>query len=316
MKVLIFGAGALGQALGCLLAADGHSVDLLIRPRYIEAIVKNGLKVTGIYGDYTAPKEHLGLISDFQEINGAEYDFILITTKTYDTSGAIADIATLKACRCPVVSMQNGCGNLEQLEARFGDDRSLAARVITGFEIRSPGKVAITVSADAVHVGGCVSGRIPEAALVLAKAIDHAGLPCVAVEDIHKSLYAKLLYNCALNPLGAILGVHYGLLSESSETKVVMDQVIDETYAVITALGGQTPWKDSEAYRQVFYKELIPLTYNHRPSMLQDIENGKPTEVDALVGFVAEKGRKVGVPTPICDLLASLVRFKETIGSS
>lgn len=311
MHILIYGAGALGQAVGCLLAADGHQVDLVLRPRFLEALSSSGLAVTGIYGEYRVAAERLGLMTNLKGRNGAAYDAILLTTKTYDTDAAITAIATLSQCYCPVVSIQNGCGNLEKLEERLGRERSLAARVITGFAIERPGAVRITVSADAVHVGGCVRGVIPAAAKRLAEALAHAGLPSIAVADIYQSLFAKLLYNCALNPLGAVLGVHYGALTESDETRMLMDQVIDETFAVITTMGGSTPWPDAAAYRKVFYEQLVPATYNHRPSMLQDLEQHKPTEVEAMAGYVAAQGRKYGVPTPCCDVLAALVRFKE-----
>jgi 2-dehydropantoate 2-reductase len=210
-----------------------------------------------------------------------------------------------------VVSLQNGCGNLEKLAERLGRERSLAGRVITGFEIERPGVVRITVSADAIHVGGCVRGTIPAAAKRLADALSHAGLPSIAVADIYQSLFAKLLYNCALNPLGALLGVPYGALGESAETRMLMDQVIEETFAVINAMGGTTPWPDAASYGRVFYGQLIPATSNHRASMLQDLDHNKPTEVEAMVGYVAAQGRKFGVPTPCCDFLAALVRFKE-----
>lgn len=160
-------------------------------------------------------------------------------------------------------------------------------------------------------MGGAIGGSIPTAAETLAEAIDRAGLPCVAVADIHRDLHAKLLYNCALNPLGALLGVHYGVLAEDKETRVIMDKVIEETFSVIEAIGGKTPWNDAEDYKKLFYERLVPITYDHRPSMLQDLENGKPTEVEALVGYVSSKGKSAGVPTPTCDLLAGLVRFKE-----
>ncbi len=314
MRILIYGAGALGQAIGCMLAADGHRVGLVLRPRFIDAIQSNGLEVNGIFGEYRASGEQLELYTSLKGRNGSGYDMILITTKTYDTDKAISDIISLYQCYCPVVSLQNGCGNLEKLEERLGRERSLAGRVITGFEIEQPGRVKITVSADAVHIGGCVRGSVPTAARRLAEALDNAGLPSVAVNDVYQSLYAKLLYNCALNPLGAILGVHYGALGESGETKRIMDQVIKETFAVIDAMGGTTPWPNSGAYRKVFYTTLIPATFDHRASMLQDLENNKPTEVEAMVGYVAVQGHKYGVPTPASDFLASLVRFKQEQG--
>lgn len=311
MKFLIYGAGAQGQALGCMLAADGHSVDLVLRQRFLSRIRSQGLRVTGIFGDYRADGDILGLMTGVSGIGAGNYDYILITTKAYDTENALAALATLENCSCPVVSMQNGCGNVEQFVRRFGADRSLGARIITGFEIEKPASVRITVSADAIHVGGSRAGDIPETAAKLASAINRAGLPCVAVKDIHQSLFAKLLYNCALNPLGAILGVNYGKLSEHVETREIMNNVIDETFQVIRAIGGTLPWNNATQYKKLFYEVLIPATYDHRPSMLQDLENNKPTEVEALVGYVSLTGRDHGVATPCCSQLASLIRFRQ-----
>ena len=310
MSFLIYGAGALGQAIGCMLAKSGHTVDMLLRPRFIEQIRANGLQVDGVLGQFQAPPENIGLIDILAKAQG-EYDYILITTKSYDTRAATQDIKNNSIKAGAVVSLQNGCGNLEELVAAFGAECSLGGRVITGFEINGPGRINISVTADAIHVGGSVAGSIPQTATNLAAAITMAGHACLAVTDIHASLYAKLLYNCALNPLGAILGVHYGALADSSETRSIIDGIIDETFNVIMALGGSTPWKNADEYRSVFYDQLIPATYSHRASMLQDLESGKPTEVEALVGYVSEKGREKNLDTPVCDLVAAMVRFKE-----
>lgn len=313
MKFLIYGAGALGQALGCMLAADGHRVDFILRRRFMESITASGLQVTGVLGEFTAPMENCAFPPAIAQATD-RYDYVLLTTKAYDTEAAVRELAALGDRALRVVSMQNGCGNVELVEQRFGPEKSLGARVITGFEIMQPGVVAITVTADAIHVGASRRGSVPDAAAELATLLASAGHPAVAVADIHQSLFAKLLYNCGLNPLGAILGVHYGKLAEHRETRVLMNQVIDETFAVITAQGGTTPWPDADAYRRVFYEKLLPATANHRPSMLQDLENGKRTEVDALVGYVSSQGRRFGIATPTCDMLAALVRFKESQG--
>jgi 2-dehydropantoate 2-reductase len=311
MHFLVYGAGALGQALGCLLAAAGHEVVLVLRQRYIEALGAGGLRVTGIFGEYRTAPGQLALWPDLQGRNGERFDYVLLTTKTYDTAAALAEIAALAGCHCPVVSLQNGCGNLEQLISVVGAVRSLAARVITGFEIEAPGTVRITVSADWVHIGGSERGVIPPAAANLAAVLDRAGLPSLAVADVHQSLFAKLLYNCALNPLGAVLGVHYCALAESASARGIMDTVIAETFAVIRSMGGTLPWSGPEVYSRLFYDQLVPATCHHRPSMLQDIEQGKPTEVDAMVGYVAAQGERHGVATPCCRLMAELVRARE-----
>ena len=311
MRFLIYGAGALGQAIGAMLLTDGHIVDLVLRKRYAEIIGRKGLNVTGIFGDYEAGADQLNLLTELTGVDGGPYDFVLITTKSYDTALAVEELQQLSGCDCPVVSMQNGCGNVEQLLEAFGPRRSFGGRVITGFEIERPGLVRITVSADAVHIGSAHLDPSDDQAEILAGAINDAGLPCIAVADIYQSLYAKLLYNCALNPLGAILGSHYGPLAEHPETRMIMNGVIDETFEVMEALGVRVPWENGEQYRDVFYNKLIPATYNHRPSMLQDLENKKPTEVDALVGYVSKQAKQYTISTPHCDLLAALIRFRE-----
>ena len=311
MKCIIFGAGALGQALGCMLAADGHQIDLVIRRRFIEPIESSGLRVTGIFGDYLAAPGKLHLLEDVDPARGPRYDVAFITTKSYDTGTAIAALTTLHGFDKPVVSVQNGCGNVEQVMEAFGSERACGARVITGFEIEKPGLVRITVSADDVHIGSSVTGTLPVFVRDLSKVINKAGLPCKAVEDIYQDLFAKLLYNCALNPLGAVLGVHYGALGDSTHTRSIMDRVIDEAFAVIHGLDGTTPWENADRYREIFYGQLLPATYNHRPSMLQDLENGKQTEVEGLAGYVTRQGQRLGIATPVCAMLAGLVRFKE-----
>ena len=310
MQFLIYGAGALGQALGCMLVAGGHKVDLILRPRFIDILNKKGLHVSGIFGNFQVPPGQLGIFATLKK-TAKNYDYTLLTTKAYDTREAIQDIAALEHRAGTIVSMQNGCGNVELLASRFGDDSVLGCRVITGFEINSPGSVSITVSADDIHIGGSQPGNIPASATLLAEIISKAGHPCSAVSDIHSSLFAKLIYNCTLNPLGALLGVNYGKLGQVEETKTVMNSIIEETFAVISALGGNTPWESSKEYMDLFYQELLPATFNHRPSMLQDLENKKPTEIDALTGYVSRQGQQCGIPTPACDVLTRMVKFKE-----
>ncbi len=311
MRILVFGAGALGQAVGGLLAADGHQVDMVLRKRHRMAIAGEGLSVTGIFGDFRVPPKRLGLFESIESLREKQYDFALVTVKSYDTGSAVISLRILADQSFTAVSMQNGCGNLEILLDAFGAERTLAARVITGFEIERPGVVRITVSADAVHIGGPVEGEIPESAIRLAGAVNHSGLPCEPTPFINRDLLAKLLYNSALNPLGAILGVHYGALGDDPDARTIMSRIISEVFAVIRAGGVRTHWDTPEEYTDFFLSKQVPATYHHRSSMLQDLEAGKQTEVESLTGYVSARGRMLGVPTPVCDTLSSLVRFRE-----
>ena len=312
MHILIYGAGAVGQALGCMLAAAGQQVSLVLRPRFLEAINRQGLSVAGIFGSYHVEAHNISLFKTISDIpSDCSFDYAIITTKAYDTLEAAKALAALPRQSFIAVSMQNGCGNLETLLSLFGEQRTLAARIITGFEITEPAVVTITVTADAVRIGGGEDGTVSKNAERLAAVIDHAGLPCRPSSHVRRHLFAKLLYNCALNPLGAILGVRYGALGKSRETRQIMNRVIAETFAVINAMGADTLWQTPEQYRDFFYEKQIPLTYDHRPSMLQDLEQGKRTEIEALTGYVSKMGAPLGITTPVCDTLSALVRFKE-----
>jgi 2-dehydropantoate 2-reductase len=314
MKILVYGAGAVGQAIGGMLAANGHSIDLILRARYVEEIKAKGLSVTGIFGDYHANSAKLGIFTSPEPVLKNSYDYILITTKSYDTLSAVKEIVKIYDQRFKAVSMQNGCGNIEIITEKFGDNRSLAARVITGFVIEHPGMVRITVTADPIHIGGTIEGEIPESAVRLAEAINSAGLPCTVTPYINRDLLAKLLYNSALNPLGAALGVHYGLLGDNPHSRSIMNSVIEEVFTVINAMGKKTHWETAEKYEDFFYKKQIPATYNHRSSMIQDLEKGKKTEVDALTGYVSSKGIQYCIPTPVCNTLSEIIRFLELNG--
>ena len=311
MRILVFGAGAVGQAVGCMLAADGHTVDLIIRDRFIEKIKTDGLTVSGIFGDYFTGGSSLGLYTAVEDIREKAFDYVLVTTKSHDTKNAAVELLKFQDQSFIAVSMQNGCGNFETLIENFGEARSLGARVITGFEIESPGIVKITVTADDIHIGGHPEGSVPESVVKIAGAINSAGLPCVTTPFIKRDLFAKLLYNCALNPLGAVLGVHYGALGDDPGSRAIMNEVIREVFAVIDAMGARTHWDNADEYASYFYEKQVPATYNHRSSMLQDIENGRRTEVDALTGYVSLQGRLHNIPTPVCDMLSEQVRFME-----
>ena len=246
MRVLIFGAGAVGQGVGGMLAAAGHDVALLLRPRYRDALGLEGLRVSGIFGDRRVRPEQLRLATEPAELPAGGCDVVLLCVKSYDTQAALGHLERLAAGRAVVVSMQNGYGNVEALADRLGADRVLCARVITGFAIPRPGEVRITVHADDVCVGSFCRPDHPLAA-GLAAALSAAGLPARAVADVEAALWGKILYNCALNPLGAILGTHYGALGDRPETRAVMDAIIDEAFAVIGACGFPCRWPDAEA---------------------------------------------------------------------
>jgi 2-dehydropantoate 2-reductase len=134
--------------------------------------------------------------------------------------------------------------------------------------------VEITVHADAIHIGS-LFGHSISVVEPLAKAIDAGGIPCITTDNIEKDLWAKMLYNCALNPLGAILDVPYGALADSPDTRQIMNTIITEIYSVMNAAGYSTHWETARQYQDIFYNQLVPPTAEHYSSTLQDLKAGR-----------------------------------------
>ena len=305
--VLIAGAGALGSVFGALLRGAGHEVALLGRAAHVDAIAARGLVVAGLWGEHRATG--LQLATDPRQLKGT-FDVILITVKSYDTRAMARAVAAQLPPHGVMISLQNGLGNAEVLAEEVGPQRVLAARVIFGAEAVEPGTVRVTVYAEPVLIGALhrgVDAGLDAQAHAWAECIAASGIPTEYCTDITAALWGKVLYNAALNPLGALLGVHYGALGEDARTRAIMNTVIDEAFAVAVAEGVVLPWASAAAYCTVFYDRLLPATFHHRSSMLQDLERGRPTEIDAINGQVWRRGARHALRTPANEWLTRLI---------
>jgi len=318
--ILIAGAGAIGSVIGAMLRGGAmprgarHEVALLGRQRHLDAIARDGLRISGIFGEHVARGFILAI--DPARLEGP-FDLILLAVKAYDTE-AIADrIAHLLAPDGLVVSMQNGVGNLDVLVERFGAARVIGARVMLGAEIPAPGTAHATVFGEPLALGPSkVANRehcahLVERAREVAAMISAAGLPAEAVEDIAPLLWMKLFYNAALNPLGALLRLNYGALAADADLRTIMDEVIEEAFAVAIALKVPLPFESAQAYRAVFYSKLVPATCNHRPTMLYDLEQRGRTDIMAMNGKVVELAARVGLRAQTNRMLTHLIRARE-----
>lgn len=242
------------------------------------------------------------------------YDYILVCTKAMFNEIIATDIYNNRSILSDsgkIVIFQNGWGNDEPFLKYFGTDKVFNARVITGFTRPERHTSEVTVHASPVLIGN-LHNQPSDAVAVLAEAINEGGIPCSVTNEIEKALWAKMLYNCTLNPLGAILGVNYGRLTESESCVDIMNTIIDEIFSVIKAGGYQTYWNDSKEYKEVFYKQLIPPTYNHRSSTLQDIERKSKTEIDTLTGSIVSLGAKLSVEVPYNKMIFNLIKTMES----
>ena len=307
--LVVAGAGALGSVFGGLLAHAGWPVVLLGRPEHMQAIARDGLRVEGLFGTHTV--RGITTLSDAAALEGT-FGTVLLTVKSYDTAAMVRAMAPHLAADGLLVSLQNGLGNLECATDVLGASRVIGARVIFGAELLGPGRVRVTVNAAPVLAGSPDPRDAVGTALAekWARRFAEAGIPSGTTDNLLGELWAKVFYNAALNPLGALLGVPYGYLPDDPDARSLMDQVIDEAFAVARASGIALRWPDAGAYRADFYGALVPSTAAHRSSMLQDLERGRPTEIDAINGWVARRGAELGVPVPINTTLTHVIRAR------
>ena len=315
MRVLLFGTGAVGIALAVALRESGQEVDLIARAETKKAITEKGIGLRGLFGEKTIAPESFKVYAKIEEIGEQDlYDYILVASKATALREAAEDLASARGILKKdgkIVLFQNGMGTEESFLEYFSPDTVFQARIITGFSRPEPNISLVTVHVSPILIGN-LKGYSAEPLQELAAAINKGGVPCEITGDLASALWAKMLYNCALNPLGAILGVSYGKLTENEYSLGIMNRVIEEIYEVMKASGQSTYWPDAESYKKVLYEELIPPTYNHRSSTLQDIEKKTKTEIDTLNGYIVRTGRRLGVDVSYNEMLYSLIRSMES----
>jgi len=301
MKFLIVGVGAIGSAYLAFLTKAGYEAVGLVRRNPV-----NKIKVEGIWGEFEVP------VRTFTKVGEIPFtpDIAIISVKSYDTEEALNRIKPIVGEQTYIMIAQNGYGNYEKAVEIYGEGKVILSRIIFGSKVIKPGRIRITVSADDVVIGD-PSGKIDEGFLKdLAKTFTEAGIPTRYEREVYKYLVDKIIYNSALNPLGAPFEVNYGRLTENPYTKELMNRVIDEIFEVIRKAKLPCFWNSAEEYKKVFYEKLVPPTAEHYPSMLEDVKKGK-TEIDALNGAIVELGKKHGVLTATNEFITKAIKAKE-----
>ncbi|MEN8159017.1 MAG: 2-dehydropantoate 2-reductase, partial [Myxococcota bacterium] len=265
------------------------------------------------FGSHHAAPDTFAVAERADALPAAEADFALVATKAFDTDAAALALAAapqVVGSHTRFVLCQNGWGSAERFAANAPAERVFSARVITGFRRPALHEVEITVHAEPIHVGslfGASSGEVEP----LCAAIAAGGIPCEPSDRIAEDLWAKLLYNATLNPLGAILDASYGALGASHHTRPVMEALAHETFAAMRAAGFRTHWPSADAWLADFRARLLPPTASHESSMLQDLRAGRRTEIEAITGAVVELAGRHGLTVPVNRSVLALVRFLE-----
>ena len=309
IKVLVFGAGAVGLGLSSFLLQSGCWVTLVGRKDTVNLLRDKGLNRVGIFGESFSSPESFEAFSNLSDASSQDYDFILVCTKSFDTESTGRHLEQFwKFGSAKIILCQNGWGNAEKISQTLPNKDIFNARVITGFIRPELNKVDVTVHAQPVHLGSLFVREL-KALIPLSQAISQGGLPCIVTREIAKDLWAKMLYNCPLNALGAVLAVNYGSLGEKESTRIIMEGIVEEVFTVMLALNYKTHWKSAKGYLEEFYAKMLPNTYRHESSMLQDLRAGKTTEIEAINGVIVTEGIRNNIKVPFNLLIYNLIRF-------
>ncbi|MDP6138922.1 MAG: 2-dehydropantoate 2-reductase [Candidatus Woesearchaeota archaeon] len=288
MNIIVLGAGAIGSLYGAKLSKL-NDVTLVARQKHINKINNDGLKIVGI-------EENVYKLKATAKIENIENNtLILLTTKVHDNKKAIDPIKDLIKKDTIILCMQNGLYSENIVKSIVGD-RCLVLRGITnvGATFLEPGKVQFSNLSSTKIENSNISEE-------LAENFDKCGLKCSVSENIKQDIWKKLILNCVLNPVSAILRVENGKIADE-RLNTLKKSIVDECLKVAE--------KDDVRFDIDFVKIINDAIKDSRnlSSMHQDVLKGKKTEIDYLNGAVVELGKKYGIKCPVNEALVVIVK--------
>jgi 2-dehydropantoate 2-reductase len=298
-KIAVVGAGAVGGYFGGMLARVGAPVLMIGRAPFVAAVKKSGLLL-----DTVQFKESVRVEASTKLEAARGADIILFCVKTTDTCATARALKPVVTPQTVVVSMQNGVDNAEQIRAVSGID-AISAVVYVAASVPEPGQVKHAGRGDLVV--GPRDSRTERFAAVFEK----AGVPCRITDNIEGELWTKLIWNCALNAVSALGRARYGPIAASPDAWRVVETAVYEVLAVAHAAHIQPPGLEDPKAALAGALKIATQMSGALSSTGQDLERGKRTEIDSLNGYIARRGAKLGVPTPVNQALYALVKLAE-----
>ena len=291
-------------AVGSLFAANLSLLDDVevwafdLAQAHVDAINRDGLRLSGA-GDVVG-RPHA--TSDAAELPPCEFG--IVATKAMHTEPAIAATAHAFADGY-VATVQNGLGNEETLAGRV--ERVIRGTTFPAGKLLEPGHVQWDVKGDTTF--GPYDDRTPLAeAERLADACTRAGMPAKAVADARGPQWRKVIFNASTNPIGALTGLTHGRVCERPDLRALVTGLVDEGKAVAAAQGIEL---DADPEELIDHAARKDVAYDHKASMLQDVEARRQTEIDYLNGGIVRFGGEYGVPTPLNAAIQALVKGVE-----
>lgn len=315
-KYAIYGAGSLGTVLGAYISKSGEEIDLINRNKeHVKALNEKGAKIVGTV-DMIVPVKAL-TVDEMTD----KYDVILLLTKQLQNKEVVTKLKDHLTDEGVIVTLQNGLP--EPLIAEIvGANHTMGCVVEWGATLKEPGVCELTSDPSSLSFHMGKMDGISDEQFKMVKELLERMCPVHEEENLLGARWSKLLINATFSGLGTVVGGVFGDVSENKEARKVavrcMKEVIDvgtSTGVIFAPVQGKNITKlfyYKGALKRAFATFLIPIAMkkhrNIEPSMLQDIKNGKKSEIDAINGVVVEFGEKNGVATPINKRIVEVIK--------
>lgn len=335
MRFIICGAGGLGSVIGGMLARAGEDVTLVGRPRHMDAIQANGLRISGIYGDFVV-RENLSCVTHPDQAQGT-FDLMILLTKAKDSETALAEAASLRDRVRMVCSFQNGIGKEERLRQWAGHDKVIGASTIEGGVLLEPGHTMAGLTTPTTAYFGELDGGITPRIEAVVAAFQKAGFGTRAVADIRQVLWEKLMQigtasGWSVSTLGLPLTFPDGLEVRQGALNYIL--LARDFLKVYKAMGYQpqnfyAPMGQFREYDGLPLDQAVDLMMQlgvrfrqrmqasgeteGRTSMHQDLHRRRRMEVDVILKPYLDKAAELGIEVPVLQYVYGVAKVQDSV---
>lgn len=294
-KVAIIGLGAIGASVGEQIVGKGYDLKVVADRDRIERYEKTGIYVNGekIDFEYIRPED------------GEVMDLILVCTKFHNLADTVRDMEKLVGNNTIIISLLNGIDSERIIGETYGMDKLVYSYINKISGVKEGNRIKRGAK-GIIHIGSENEGPNPKVKEA-GEFFESCGIHYIVEDNIIKSLWWKLMLNVGVNQLAAISGATYGVVVEFQEAKNMMGAAMMEVVKISQAMGTGLTEDDLDSC----FSNFDTLPYGGKPSMLQDVENKRKTEVEMFAGRIIELGKKCSIPTPINEFLYNAIRLIE-----
>ena len=298
-RIAVVGAGAVGGYFGGMFAAAGAPVVMIGRKPFVDAVNENGLVI-----DRQEARDRIkvGATTEMNAVSDAA--LVLFSVKSTETESAARQMEPHLGSDAIVVSMQNGVDNVERIR-NATKISAIPAAVYVAVSVPEPGQVKHLARGDVIV------GPPNEQTKQVAEIFGRAGIGCEISNNIEGEMWVKLLCNCALNAISALGQARYGQIAESTNARQLMQVIVNEVLAVAKAAKVNLPNINDIKAGMAAAMEIATQMSGALSSTAQDLNRGRPTEIDSLNGYITRRGAELGVDVPVNQALFTLVKLAE-----